>query len=126
MFENLTEGFERFVRHLRGQGKITPQNVKETLREVRKILLEADVSLPVVKTFLDNVNAKSIGQEVLDSITPGQQMVKIIYDEMVKILGGDQEPLHFGKSPSSVLIVGLNGSGKTTTAAKLALHLKKK
>lgn len=126
MFEQLSSRLERFVHKLKGQGKITPQNVRETLEEVKGILLEADVSLPVVKDFLEGVSQRAMGAEVLESITPGQQMVKIIYDELVRILGGDQELLRLGKSPSPVMLVGLNGSGKTTTAAKLALYLKKK
>lgn len=125
MLEELTERFEKFVRNLRGQGKLTETNIRETVREVRRILLEADVSLPAAKAFVQRVQEKSLGSEVLESITPGQQMVKIIHDELTAFLGGDAEPLIFGKSPSSILIVGLNGAGKTTTAAKLALKLKR-
>lgn len=125
MLEELTERFEKFVRNLRGQGKLTEANVKDTVREVRRILLEADVSLPAAKAFVNNVQEKALGSEVLSSITPGQQMVKIIHDELVLFLGGDAEPIRFGKSPSSILMVGLNGAGKTTTAAKLALKLKR-
>ncbi|MCF7810537.1 signal recognition particle receptor subunit alpha, partial [bacterium] len=83
MLEELTERFEKFVRNLRGQGKLTETNVKETVREVRRILLEADVSLPAAKAFVNSVQEKSLGREVLNSITPGQQMVKIIHDELV-------------------------------------------
>jgi len=92
---------------------------------VRRILLEADVSLPAAKAFVESVQTKSLGQEVLGSITPGQMMVKIINDELAAFLGGEWEPIRFGKSPSPILLVGLNGAGKTTTAAKLALLLKK-
>src|SRR4030042_3054582 len=125
MFDELTDRFEKFLRNLRGQGKLKEANVRDTVREVRRILLEADVSLPAAKSFVDSVLEKSLGQEVLSSITPGQQMVKIIHDELVAFLGGDAEPIRFGKSPSQIMIVGLNGAGKTTTAAKLGLHLKR-
>ncbi len=126
MFDQLTERFERFIRNLRGQGKLTEANVRETVREVRKILLEADVSLKAAKAFIEGVQEKSLGRKVLDSVTPGQQMVKVIHDELAAFLGGDAEPLRFGKSPSPILIAGLNGSGKTTTCAKLALWLRKR
>lgn len=126
MFEELTEKFEKFIRNVRGRGKLTEANVKETVREVRRILLEADVSLPAVKSFVQGVTDRALGQEVLASITPGQQLIKIIHDEMIAFLGGDAAPIQFGKSPSPILVVGLNGSGKTTTCAKLALHLKRK
>ena len=126
MFDNLTGRFDKFVRNLRGQGKITEANVKETVREVRRIFLEADVSLKAAKAFVASVQERSLGVEVLKSITPGQQMIKIIHDELVSFLGVANEPIKFGKSPSTVLIVGLNGAGKTTTTAKLGLHLRKK
>jgi len=125
MFEELTERFEKFVRNLRGQGKLTEANVRDTVRQVRRIMLEADVSLPAAKAFVSSVLEKSLGQEVLTSITPGQQMVKVINDELARFLGGQAEPIRFGKSPSPILMVGLNGSGKTTTTAKLALYLKR-
>ncbi len=126
MFEQLTDRFEKFIRNLKGQGKLTEANVHDTVRQVRRILLEADVSLPAAKAFVKGVQDKSLGQEVLASITPGHQMVKIIHDEMAAFLGGESEPIRFGKSPSTILMVGLNGSGKTTTSAKLALHLKRR
>ena len=126
MFDNLTGRFDKFVRNLRGQGKITEANVKETVREVRRIFLEADVSLKAAKAFVASVQERSMGAEVLKSITPGQQMIKIIHDELVSFLGVANEPIKFGKSPSTILIVGLNGAGKTTTTAKLALLLRKK
>ncbi|MBT3233296.1 MAG: signal recognition particle protein [Calditrichaeota bacterium] len=126
MFDNLTGRLETFVRNLRGQGKLSETNVKDTLREVRRILLEADVSLKAAKAFVRDVQEKSLGHEVLKSVTPGQQMVKIIHDELVSFLGGASEPIRFGKSPSPILVVGLNGAGKTTTSAKLAAHLRKR
>ncbi|MBM3326507.1 MAG: signal recognition particle protein [Calditrichaeota bacterium] len=126
MLDELTEKFERFVRNLKGQGKLSEANVRDTVREVRRILLEADVSLPAAKSFIDAVTTKALGQQVLTSITPGQQMVKVIYDELAQFLGGASEPVRFGKSPSPILLVGLNGVGKTTTTAKLALYLRKK
>jgi len=126
MFDNLTGRLETFVRNLRGQGKLSESNVKDTLREVRRILLEADVSLKAAKAFVRDVQEKSLGHEVLRSVTPGQQMVKVIHDELVSFLGGAAEPIRFGKSPSPILIVGLNGAGKTTTSAKLAAHLRKR
>ena len=126
MFEQLTDKFEKFVRNLRGQGKLTETNVKDTVRQVRRIMLEADVSLPAAKAFVNSVQEKALGREVLTSITPGQLMVKIIHDELASFLGGEAEPVRFGKSPSPILIAGLNGAGKTTTAAKLALQLKRR
>jgi len=126
MFEELTERFEKFIRNVRGQGKLSEDNVRETVREVRRILLQADVSLQAAKSFVDSVQTKAMGQDVLASVTPGQQMVKIIYDELTAFLGGDNAPIQFGKSPSPILMVGLNGAGKTTTAAKLAVQLKRK
>ena len=125
MFDNLTNRLERFIRNLRGQGKLTESNVKDTVREVKRILLEADVSLKAAKAFVKGVQEKALGYEVLKSITPGQQLVKIIHEELVTFLGGASEPIRFGKSPSPILICGLNGSGKTTTAAKLALQLRR-
>lgn len=126
MFDNLTGRFDKFVRNLRGQGKITESNVKDTVREIRRILLEADVSLSAAKAFVTSVQEHALGQEVLKSITPGQLMVKIIHDELVSFLGGAAEPVQFGKSPSAILVTGLNGAGKTTTAAKLAVHLRRR
>ena len=125
MFEELTERFDKIIRNVRGKGKLSEANVKETLREVRRIMLQADVSLPAAKSFVKTVLDKSIGHEVLSSITPGQQMIKILHDELVGFLGGNAAPIQFGKSPSSILMVGLNGAGKTTTSAKLAVQLKR-
>lgn len=126
MFDNLTARFEKVFRFLRGQGKLTEANIKEALREVRLALLEADVNYRVVKDFISKIQERAIGQEVMSSLTPGQQVIKIVHEELIGLLGGKAEPLSFkGQSPVPVMIVGLQGSGKTTTAAKLALRLKK-
>ncbi len=126
MLENLTARFDKVFRYLRGQGKLTEQNIKEALREVRLALLEADVNYRVVKDFISRIRERAVGQEVMSSLTPGQQVIKIVNEELTKLLGEKAEPLNLGgSSPVSVMIVGLQGSGKTTTAAKLALKLKK-
>jgi len=126
MFENLTDKLEQTFRRLRGHGRITEANVAESLREVRLALLEADVNFKVVKSFMDSVQAKSLGQDVLQSLTPDQQLVKIVREELIGILGGEAAPLDLkGRQPVVLMLVGLQGSGKTTTAVKLALHLKK-
>ena len=126
MFESLTDKLELTFKRLRGQGKITEKNIDDALREVRLALLEADVHIKVVKTFLDSVKAKSMGQEVLQSLTPEQQFIKVVRNEMVGLLGGDFRELDLKAAPPVVImLVGLQGSGKTTTVAKLARHLKK-
>ncbi len=126
MFESLTEKLELTFKKLRGQGKITEKNIDEAIRDVRLALLEADVHIKVVKNFLDSVKAKAMGQEVLQSLTPDQQFLKIVRDEMVKLLGGEQQDLDLKTAPPVVImLVGLQGSGKTTTLAKLARHLNK-
>lgn len=131
MFENLTERLSRTVQQLSGKGRLTEDGVRETLREVRIALLEADVALPVVQTFISEVREKALGQEVLKSLTPGQAMVKLVHDELVKIMGEQNEALDLrAQPPVAVLMAGLQGSGKTTTTAKLARllieHEKKK
>jgi signal recognition particle subunit SRP54 len=126
MFESLTDKLELTFKKLRGQGKITEKNIDDALRDVRLALLEADVHVQVVKSFLDSVKAKAMGQEVLQSFTPDQQFVKIVRDELIGLLGGDYQELDLKAAPPVVLmLVGLQGSGKTTTLAKLARHLKK-
>ena len=126
MFENLTDKLEQTFKRLRGHGRITEANVAESLREVRLALLEADVNFKVVKSFIDSVQAQSMGQDVLQSLTPDQQLIKIVKEELVKILGGEAAGLDLkGRQPVVLMLVGLQGSGKTTTAVKLALHLKK-
>jgi signal recognition particle subunit SRP54 len=126
MFESLTDKLELTFKRLRGQGKITEKNIDDALRDVRLALLEADVHVQVVKSFLDSVKAKSMGQEVLQSLTPEQQFIKIVRDELITLLGGEYHELDLKVAPPAViLLVGLQGSGKTTTLAKLARYLKK-
>ncbi len=127
MFESLSQRLERAFKNLRGQGKLTEKNMKDSLREIRMALLEADVNYKVVKQFIEDVQAAAVGQNVLESIQPGQQIVKIVHDELIRVMGGANEPLRFADAPPTVImLVGLQGQGKTTTAGKLALHLKKK
>jgi signal recognition particle subunit SRP54 len=124
MFEDLSVKLEGVLKKLRGQGKISEANVAETLREVRRVLLDADVNYKVAKQFIDDVLKRAVGQDVLQSITPGQLIVKIIYDELVRLLGTANEEISFSPLPPTVILVaGLQGSGKTTFCAKLALFL---
>ena len=126
MFETLAEKLELTFKKLKGHGKISASNIQEALREVRLALLEADVNFQVVKVFLDAVTAKALGQEVLQSLTPEQHFIKIVKDELTLLLGETQSELNLkGSPPLAIMLVGLQGSGKTTTAAKLALYLKK-
>jgi signal recognition particle subunit SRP54 len=126
MFEDLSRKLEGVLRSLRGQGKVSEANVAETLREVRRVLLDADVNYKVAKQFVDDVLKRAVGQEVLQSITPGQQVVKIMYDELVRLLGTSGADIVSAPMPPTVILVaGLQGSGKTTFAAKLAVHLRK-
>jgi signal recognition particle subunit SRP54 len=126
MFESLTDKLELTFKKLRGQGKITEKNIDDALRDVRVALLEADVHIKVVKSFLDAVKAKALGQDVLQSLTAEQQFIKIVHDELVVLLGGEHRELDLKTAPPAVLMfVGLQGSGKTTTVAKLARYLKK-
>lgn len=126
MFESLTEKLELTFKRLRGQGKISEKNIDDALRDVRLALLEADVHVKVVKTFLDSVKAKSLGQEVLQSLTPEQQFLKIVRDELTGLLGGEHRQVDLKAAPPVVImLVGLQGSGKTTTVAKLARYLKR-
>ena len=126
MFENLSERLERSFKILKGEGKITEVNVAETLKDVRKALLDADVNYKVAKTFTDTVKEKALGQDVLTSVRPSQLMVKIVHDELTALMGGDAVELELKGRPSVILMSGLQGSGKTTMSGKLALMLKNK
>jgi len=123
MFENLTERLERSFKILKGEGKITEINVAETIKEIRKALIEADVNYKVAKTFTDEVKQKAIGMNVLKAINPGQLMVKVVHDELVTLMGGEAADINLAGNPTVILIAGLQGSGKTTFTAKLANHL---
>jgi signal recognition particle subunit SRP54 len=126
MFENLSEKLQRVFKNLRGEGKLTAENMEIALREIRVALLEADVHFKVVKQLIANIREKALGQEVLTSLSPGQQVVKIVRDELVRILGTHAARLRFANEPpTAVLIVGLQGSGKTTSTGKLAKYLAK-
>src|ERR1700744_3960783 len=126
MFENLQEKLQRAFKNLRGQGTLTEENIQEALKEIRMALLEADVNFKVVKQFIDRVSEKAVGQEVLTALSPAQQVIKIVHDELVEVLGKDTAKLKFASQPPSVILMaGLQGSGKTTTSGKLAAWLKK-
>ncbi len=126
MFEGLSSKLQGVFRKLTGYGKLTEKNISDAMREVRLALLEADVNYKVVKDFIKTVQEKAVGIEVLKSIKPGQQVIKIVHDEMVKLMGGSSQGLDLSARPSVIVLVGLQGSGKTTTAGKLAGHLRKK
>jgi signal recognition particle subunit SRP54 len=126
VFENLTERLEKALSGFKDRGKLSAEDIKKGLREIRLALLEADVNYKVVKDFLQRVENRALSSEVLESLTPFQQMVKIVYDELVETLGGKASGLNLTGKPSVILLAGLQGSGKTTTAAKLAKYLKKK
>ncbi len=127
MFSQLTDSLESTLKNLRGQGKLTEENVAESLREVRRAFLEADVNFNVTRDFVKSVKEKSLGSEVLTSVSPGQQIVKIIHDELVEIMGGETKELALtGKPPVGIMMVGLQGSGKTTFAGKIALFMRSK
>ena len=125
MFERLTGSLQQIFKNLRGYGQLTERNVQGALREIRMALLEADVHFKVVKDFLARVKEKCLGKEVLESVTPGQQVVKHVYDELTSLLGGHQKDFDLSQKPSGVMLLGLHGAGKTTTAAKLAARWKK-
>jgi len=127
MFDSLTERLNSVFKKLRGHGKLTEQNISDALKEVRLALLEADVNFKVVKDFIERIRIRAVGQEVLGSLTPGQQVVKIVHEELVSLMGGSNTGLNLSyKPPIPVMLVGLQGSGKTTTAAKLGKFLKDK
>lgn len=124
MFDNLSDKLDRAFKVLKGQGKITEINVAETMKEVRKALLDADVNFKTAKTFTDTVKEKALGQNVLTAVSPGQLLVKIVNDELTELMGGKQAELNLKSNPTIILMAGLQGSGKTTFSAKLALYLK--
>lgn len=126
MFESLSDRILDSFKKLRGQGQISEANIEETIKEIRMSLLEADVNFKVVKAFIDRVKEQSVGQKVISGVNPGQQFVKIVHDELIKILGGQSKGLELNSQPSVVFLVGLQGAGKTTTAGKLSRHIKEK
>lgn len=126
MFDNLSEKLERALKTLKGQGKITEINVAETLKEVRKALLDADVNFKVAKTFTDTIKEKALGQNVLTAVSPSQLLVKITHDELTQLMGGQLEEISLGGNPTIIMMSGLQGSGKTTFTGKLANFLKTK
>ena len=126
MFENLSDRLERSFKILKGEGKITEINVAETLKDVRRALLDADVNYKVAKTFTDQVKKKALGMNVLTAIKPGQLMVKLVHDELAELMGGEATDLNPQQRPAIILMAGLNGAGKTTMSGKLALMLKTK
>ena len=126
MFENLTDKFERAFKVLKGQGQITEINVAETLKEVRRALLDADVNFKTAKDFTTRVKDKALGRDVLNAISPGQLMVKICHEELIELMGGNEQEINFQGNPGIILMSGLQGSGKTTFSGKLANYLKTK
>ena len=126
MFESLSEKLGRTFKKLRGHGRLNENNIQEALKEVRMALLEADVHYKVVKQFVEDIRGRAMGRDVLDSLTPGQQVIKIVYGELTRLMGETRQELALtGRTPFTLMLAGLQGSGKTTTAGKLALHLRK-
>ena len=126
MFENLSDRLERSFKILKGEGKITEINVAETLKDVRRALLDADVNYKVAKSFTDDVKRKALGMNVLTAVKPGQLMVKIVHDELAELMGGETVGIKLTNKPAIILMSGLQGSGKTTFSGKLANMLKQK
>ena len=126
MFNNLSEKLDKALHVLKGHGSITEVNVAETLKEVRRALLDADVNFKIAKDFTTTVKEKALGQNVLTTLQPGQLMVKIVKDELTQLMGGDAEGINLSGNPSVILMSGLQGSGKTTFSGKLANYLKTK
>ncbi|MBV2168717.1 MAG: signal recognition particle protein [Bdellovibrio sp.] len=126
MFENLSDKIMASLKKVRGQSKITESNVEDVIKEIRLSLLEADVNFKVVKTFIDKVKAKALGAEVLQNVNPGQMFVKIVHEELVNVLGGGAVDINVRENPSVIFLVGLQGAGKTTSAAKLSLYIRQK
>ncbi|MBP9690342.1 MAG: signal recognition particle receptor subunit alpha, partial [Bacteroidia bacterium] len=126
MFESLSSKLDKAFKTLKGQGRISEINVAETVKEIRKALIDADVNFKIAKQFTDTVREKALGQNVLTSVTPGQLLTKIVNDELTLLLGGKSEDINITGSPAVILMAGLQGSGKTTHSAKLANYIKKK
>ena len=125
MFKSLSERLTHSLNQLTGRGRLTEDNIQDTLREIRIALLEADVALPVIKEFIDDVRVKALGQEVIKSLNPGQTLIRIVRDELIAVMGDTNETLNLqAQPPVVILMAGLQGSGKTTTVAKLAHLLK--
>jgi len=126
MFELLTEKLSRAFKELRGRGRLNEKNIQEALKQIRLAFLEADVNYKVVKNFLEEIRQRSLGKEVMESLTPGQQVIKIVQEELTKLMGEGKRDLNLNdKKPLSLMLVGLQGSGKTTTAGKLANYIRK-
>ncbi|MBQ8635098.1 signal recognition particle receptor subunit alpha, partial [bacterium] len=125
MFDNLSDKLQEIIRKASGNATLTEENMSDALREVRRALLDADVSLKVVKIFMTSLKEKALGEDVLKGVNPSQQLIKIVHDELVNILGNENKPLVLDGHPSLIMMLGLQGSGKTTSAAKLAIKLKK-
>ncbi len=125
MFDKLTERLQGVIENLRGRGRLTEENIADTLRQVRMALLEADVALPVVKSFIDAIRARVVGLEIDKSLTPGQSLIKLIHDELIALMGAGVRPINLrAQPPVVILLAGLQGAGKTTSAGKLAKWLK--
>src|SRR6201993_3345350 len=126
MFDNLSDKLQRVFKNLRGEGRLSAENMETALREIRMALLEADVNFRVVKQLIENIRAKAMGEEVLTALSPSQHVIKIVHEELIKILGSHESKLRYANEPPSVfLIVGLQGSGKTTSSGKLARWMEK-
>ena len=126
MFNNLTDRFKSAFKNLTGRGKLTEANIQDAMAEIRTALLDADVNYAVAKKFVADVSQECLGEAVMNSVTPGQLAIKIVNDKLTALLGQNNEPLNLVSKPSIIMLCGLHGSGKTTTSAKLALHLKDK
>ena len=126
MFDRLAGNLQDIFKRLRGQAYLSENNIAEAMREIRTALLDADVNYQIAKEFIEAAGKKCLGHDVLRSITPGQQVIKIVHDQLVELMGTGEAPLTLDSTPSAIMMVGLHGSGKTTTSAKLARHLKNK
>ena len=126
VFEGLSEKLQNVIKKIKSAGRVTEKDVKAMMREVRMALLEADVNYKVVKDFISSVSERAVGQDVMESLTPGQQIIKIVHEELINLMGGEVEKLTFSSSPPTVyMMVGLQGAGKTTASGKLANYLRK-